>query len=111
MSNPHDISPQIERVLAAIAALAARVDQLHSDRESGRDGKEWYTTSQFAALKGVEKAEYTVREWCRWGRINAVKAQTGRGIDSEWRISHGEYVRYLNEGLLPPPRYGRRPKS
>ena len=107
MSSPLNVSEQIEKVLVAIQALAARIDQLHSDSESGQGGKEWYTTNEFAALKGVEKAEYTCREWCRWGRINAVKAQSGRGVDGEWRISHVEYVRYLNEGLLPPHRHSR----
>jgi hypothetical protein len=39
--------------------------------------KEWYTTEELARLLG--KAEFTVREWCRLGRIRAAKRQSGRG--------------------------------
>lgn len=101
------VGQQLERVLAAMELLTARLDQFQAGSSGNGGGKEWYTTIEFAALKGVEKANYTVREWCRWGRVNAVKAKCGRGIDGEWRISHAEYVRYLNEGLLPLPRHNR----
>jgi hypothetical protein len=61
--------------------------------------REWYTTEQFASL--IAKAEFTVREWCRKGRVHAEKALGGRGSFSAWRISHDEYLRYQREGLLP----------
>ncbi len=68
--------------------------------------QEWYSTEQFARL--VDKAEYTVREWCRQGRIKAEKRTGGRGTTLEWRIPHAELVRYRNDGLrpLPRPSYG-----
>ncbi len=61
--------------------------------------REWYTTEQFAQLVG--KAEFTVREWCRHGRISAEKRNSGRGAHPTWVISHGEYLRWQREGLLP----------
>jgi hypothetical protein len=61
--------------------------------------KEWYSTEEFAMLVG--KAEFTVREWCRHGRIRAEKQRTGRGAFPAWVISHKELVRYQREGLLP----------
>ena len=61
--------------------------------------QEWYSTEQFARL--VDKAEYTVRQWCRLGRVRAEKRAAGRGTTFEWRISHVELVRYRNDGLLP----------
>jgi excisionase family DNA binding protein len=57
-----------------------------------------YTTKELAAVLG--KKEYTVREWCRLGRINAKKTDGGRGNEGEWRIPHEELERYRREGLL-----------
>jgi hypothetical protein len=64
-----------------------------------------YTVPQFAERIG--KDEYTVREWCRFRRINATKRPTGRGQTKDWAISHAELARYRNEGLLPDLRLGR----
>lgn len=65
--------------------------------------KEWYSTGEVAAL--VAKAEYTVREWCRQGRIHASKKLYSRGAHPEWTISHEELQRIRNEGLLPVPTF------
>ena len=62
--------------------------------------KDWYSTDEFAKVVG--KAEFTVREWCRHGRIKAEKRMSGRGAYPAWAISHDEYLRYQREGLLPP---------
>jgi len=62
--------------------------------------KDWYTIAEAAGLLG--KAEYTVREWCRQGRIRAAKKPSGgRGKGGEWLVSHEELTRLRNEGLLP----------
>lgn len=61
--------------------------------------REWYATEEFARL--VSKAEFTVREWCRLGRIHAEKRRSGRGAFSAWVISHQELLRFQREGLLP----------
>lgn len=67
--------------------------------------REWYSTGEFAKLVG--KAEFTVREWCRLGRIHAEKRRSGRGAFPAWVISHQELLRYQREGLVPLPRDGR----
>jgi len=64
--------------------------------------KDWYSTAEVARL--LDKAEYTVREWCRQGRIRARKKPCGRGKGGEWLVSHEELTRLKNEGLLPFPR-------
>ena len=61
--------------------------------------KEWYTTAEVAAMLG--RAEFTVRKWCRLGRVNARKKKCGRGVAGEWVVSHEELTRVRNEGLLP----------
>jgi hypothetical protein len=61
--------------------------------------REWYTTEQFAQLVG--KAEFTVREWCRLGRVRAEKQRSARGLFAAWVIGHDERLRYQREGLLP----------
>jgi hypothetical protein len=81
--------------------LTARLDRIEEmltvlvERQTVKD---WYTTEEFARLVG--KAEFTVREWCRLGRIEAEKRKSGRGAFPAWVISHQELLRYQREGLL-----------
>lgn len=56
--------------------------------------RENYTVTEFAAETG--KCAYTVREWCRLGRVHAEKTD-----DDEWRIPREELARYRDHGLLP----------
>jgi hypothetical protein len=65
------------------------------ERQTVRD---WYTTQQFADTVG--KAEFTIRDYCRLGRIRAEKRKSGRGAFMAWVISHAELLRYQREGLL-----------
>jgi predicted trehalose synthase len=102
-------SPALGDVAAWIARLDARLSGLEDVLAALRDFleerktvKESYTTAEAAAILG--KRPYTVREWCRLGRIHATKAMCGRGGEVEWRISHEELERFRNEGLLPLPR-------
>src|ERR1700722_5360567 len=61
--------------------------------------KDYYEVEEFARLVG--KAAFTVREWCRLGRIHAAKRISGRGAFAAWVVSHDEFQRYQREGLLP----------
>jgi hypothetical protein len=56
--------------------------------------RENYTVTELAAETG--KCAYTVREWCRLGRVHAEKTD-----DDEWRIPREELARYRDHGLLP----------
>ncbi len=82
------IDERLDRIESLLAALV--------DRETIKD---WYSTDEFARLVG--KAEFTVREWARLGRIHAEKRQSGRGAHPAWVISHDELLRYRRDGLLP----------
>lgn len=72
-----------------------RIETALSELLSQRPAKEWYTTAEVAEIVG--RAEYTVREWCRKGQVQAAKASNGRG----WLIGHGELTRLRNHGPLP----------
>jgi hypothetical protein len=61
--------------------------------------KDFYSVEEFAKI--VDRDPFTVREWCRLGRIGAAKKLHGRGGSHEWAISHKEKCRYDAEGLLP----------
>jgi hypothetical protein len=84
--------------------LLRRLDRIESvlgELLFQRTLKEWYSTAEVAEI--LDRAEYTVREWCRQGRIRTKKKPCGRGKGGEWLVSHEELMRIKNEGLLPIP--------
>ena len=88
MTDERRIEERLEKIEELLAVLVER-----------QQVREWYTTEQVAQL--VRKAEFTVREWCRNGRLKAEKRMSGRGAYPAWVISHAELLRYQREGLLP----------
>src|SRR5437762_3400931 len=92
----------MEAVLQQLKEVLARLGRIEEDLSTiaGRQPtKDWYTTAEVAPIVG--KAEFTVREWCRLGRVRAEKRACGRGSSQEWMISREELLRIRNEGLLP----------
>lgn len=93
-------------LLRAVSSVVERLDrhetlitELHQLAMDETPKKEWYGVGEVAAILG--KAEFTVREWCRLGRVKAAKRDCGRGNSQEWIVSHAELLRIQNEGLLP----------
>ena len=82
----------------------SRIEQMLAMLVERQTVRDWYTTDQFAQLVG--KAEFTIREWCRLGRVRAEKRKSGRGAFASWVISHQELLRYQREGLLRHERQG-----
>jgi hypothetical protein len=89
-----DLTERLERIEEMLLTLLKQ-----------KSVKDWYSTAEIADILG--KAEFTIREHARLGRIEARKVN-GRGEFGEWRISHAELIRLQNEGLLPDPRSIRR---
>ena len=85
---------ELELVLQRLNRIEERLVELAEQRRT----KEWYSTTELAKILG--KAEFTVREWCRLGRVNAEKRASGRGNTLEWIVSHDELTRIQNHGLL-----------
>ena len=83
----HQVLQRLDRIEAALQQLLRQ-----------RTIKEWYTTDEVAAI--LNKAPFTVREWCRHGRVQATKRACGRGTSKEWIISHDELMRIQAESLL-----------
>jgi len=81
----------LERLTRIETALAALIEQ--------RQVQDWYDTTTAAKILG--RSAYSVREWCRLGRVHAEKRSCGRGTSKEWMISHEELMRIKSEGLLP----------
>jgi hypothetical protein len=79
-------------------AKLIRMEQMLSALLERQQVKEFYEIDEFATLVG--KASFTVREWCRLGRINGKKRRSGRGASSAWVIAHDEPLRYRRDGLL-----------
>lgn len=88
MQDQADVMDRLERIEKLLSQIIEKPTQ-----------RDYYSTSEVAEILG--KAEFTVREWCRLGRIMAEKRRTGRGRSKEWMISHEELNRIRNEGLLP----------
>ena len=89
------ISEQLDRIEALQLELATQIKKLQDTQTQ----KEFYSVTELAKILG--KAEFTVREWARNGRIHASRQRSGFGPNKSWRISHSELVRIQNEGLLP----------
>ena len=89
---------QLDLVLQRLDKIEAQLAELLRQRTI----KDYYTTEEAAVLLG--KAEFTIREWCRLGRIHGEKRMSGRGAHPAWVIAHSELQRYQKEGLLPRPR-------
>ena len=75
------------------------IESMLQELVARRTIKEYYSTTEVASQ--LSRAEFTVREWCRLGRVYAEKRLSGRGPSREWMISHEELQRIRNEGLLP----------
>jgi hypothetical protein len=83
----------------AIESRLARMEQMLAILVERQTVKDFYEIDEFAKL--VRKAPFTVREWCRHGRIHGEKRRSGRGASPAWVVSHQELLRYQKEGLLP----------
>jgi hypothetical protein len=86
------IEDRLARIESMLAALVER-----------QAVKDFYTPEEFARLVGREA--FTCREYCRLGRIRAIKKASGRGKYASWVISHDELLRFQREGLLPDRRH------
>ncbi len=82
------VEEKLDHIVAMLSVLAER-----------QQAKEWYTTAEFAMQVG--RAEFTVRQWCRLGRIVARRKASGRGKHCAYAISRHELERYQKDGLLP----------
>lgn len=89
-----------ETLLRAIKDMITEVRDLLTAQHTIRD---YYSTEQVAKILG--KANWTVREWCRLGRVHAEKRRSGRGRAKDWVVSHAELLRIEKEELLPVPKY------
>jgi Helix-turn-helix domain len=94
--------PEEAAVSVLLKSILERLDDIAAklDASPGQcDERQFFSTSEVAVLLG--KAEFTVREWCRLGRIEAKRRECGRGKRGEWMIAREEVERVRNQGLLP----------
>jgi hypothetical protein len=108
-----EISDGLGRIIAGVRASLKRLeesqkqiaDALAELKERSLlpvPARESYSSTEVAQLLG--KRPFTVREWCRLGRVNAKKRACGSGAFLDWEISQGEVERIRNHGLLPIPK-------
>ncbi|HEY2739630.1 MAG TPA: helix-turn-helix domain-containing protein [Thermoanaerobaculia bacterium] len=80
-----------DTLLATLQELKGRLDALVVRQAS-------YSTHEFAKLVGL--SDWTVRNYCRLGRLRARKKRSGRGAHPEWVLDHEELERFRREGLF-----------
>lgn len=95
-------SPTTSAVLEKLGRIEEKLDALLSQAIP----QDYYSVADVARL--VDRAEFTVRQWCLQGRIKAEKRPCGRGLTREWMISRDELQRLRSEGLLPTDRQSLR---
>ncbi len=86
-------------LVAQLNDMQSKIDLIFDMLASPKAVREWYSVEETAKIIG--KSEFTTRQWCNLGRINASKATERRGGSALWRISATELHRYKEEGLLP----------
>ena len=96
---PETIEQSLDRIEVHLKGLEVFLVRILGTVTATATVKESYTTNEVAVI--LNRRPYTVREWCRLGRVKASRAHAGRGEVEEWRISHQELLRGQNEGLLP----------
>ena len=84
-----NVEQRLEKIEAMLVVLVER-----------QQVREWYSVEEFARIVG--RSAFTCREWCRLGRIQARKKESGRGAYASWAICHEELQRYEREGLRIP---------
>jgi transposase len=93
------VSNEQQDIQFQIAELRSLMVEVRDAVASPKENRAAYSVEEAAAMLG--KGAYTVREWCRHGRINATKRAERRGGAELWSVSASEIARYRNEGLLP----------
>ena len=88
----------VQEQLSEMVQRLGRMEDILNQLLQQHTVKDWYSTEEVAQILG--KAEFTVREWCRNGRVHAEKKGSGRGKYQAWVISQEEVQRIQREGLL-----------
>src|SRR4029079_6597327 len=83
-----------QQVLARLTRIEATLTMLVQQQA----GKDYYTTDEVARILG--KAEFTVREWCRLGRVRGEKKGRGRGEHQSWVLHPPSLPRIQKGGLV-----------
>jgi hypothetical protein len=93
------MTPEAIQMQAQLDDMRTMIFQIHGMLSSPKEARAWYSVEEVAAM--LKRSPYTVREWCRHGRIDAEKRSERRGGAEMWRISANEVARYRDEGFLP----------
>jgi hypothetical protein len=94
-----DIASLLAGMTEELRQLRTEVSALRTPPTAPPTPRTYYSVEEVANM--VERSAYAVREWCRLGRVNAIKRAERRGAGMLWSISAEEVARYKNAGLLP----------
>lgn len=83
-----------DEAMSLLKSMCIRLDSIEK-RLALNVEKEAYTTAEVASR--IDRAEWTVRQWCNKGRIRAKRVH-GKGRGGEWRITREELERIQKDG-------------
>jgi transposase len=99
MINSNENGGASDPVAYELAAIRNELSELRK-LITASSPKEYYSVNEAAKL--LDRAPFTVRQWCNNGRIYASKRLLRRGGKLEWVISAAEIARIQSDGLLEP---------
>src|SRR5688572_5449819 len=90
--------PELYKMMATLELMKETLDRMER-AQSFSVIKEAYTTTDVA--ERLQRAEWTVRQWCNKRQVQGAFKVHGKGRTGEWRIPHDALIRLQETGPLP----------
>lgn len=97
IQNNNDSQTSTDPLAAELLAIRIELKEIRN-LIIDKNPKDYYSVKEAARL--LDRAPFTVRQWCNNARIYASKRLLRRGSTLEWVISAEEIARIQSDGLL-----------
>jgi hypothetical protein len=101
----HTLADRVTALQGQMTALQDQMTRFEQARQNAEPEPPALTVAEAAAR--VNRSKFTVREWCRLGRIHCKRATSRRGPYAEYRIPVESIRYYKDHGLLPLKKHAK----